>query len=133
MTENNRLPVTVLGIGMMGTALAGAFLNNGNRTIVWDRSANKADSLIAESPLRNSISILRRIRRCQGSTRGCRGYWPPRLHRPRDAAPFERPSKESVPYDLSRRPLSERLERYGSGPSPVTANFDRDAFAAKQP
>ncbi|MGJ7908074.1 NAD(P)-dependent oxidoreductase [Actinopolyspora sp. H202] len=48
MTETNRIPVTVLGLGMMGTALAGAFLNNGNRTIVWNRSADKTDALIAE-------------------------------------------------------------------------------------
>lgn len=38
-------PVTVLGLGAMGTALAGAFLAAGHPTTVWNRSAGRADAL----------------------------------------------------------------------------------------
>ncbi|MDX3455841.1 NAD(P)-binding domain-containing protein [Streptomyces sp. ME02-8801-2C] len=48
MSRNNQSPVTVLGLGMMGAALATAFVRNGNRTTVWNRSANKADALVAQ-------------------------------------------------------------------------------------
>ncbi|MEV4182248.1 NAD(P)-binding domain-containing protein [Streptosporangium canum] len=37
--------VTVLGLGLMGQALAGAFLKNGHATTVWNRSAGKAERL----------------------------------------------------------------------------------------
>ncbi|MFD1146448.1 NAD(P)-dependent oxidoreductase [Saccharothrix hoggarensis] len=40
-------PVTVLGLGMMGGALAGAFLRAGHPTTVWNRTAAKADDLVA--------------------------------------------------------------------------------------
>ncbi|MFJ9028419.1 NAD(P)-dependent oxidoreductase [Streptomyces sp. NPDC102274] len=43
----NRIPVTVLGLGPMGRALAGAFLKNGHPTTVWNRSAGKAGDLVA--------------------------------------------------------------------------------------
>lgn len=39
--------VTVLGLGPMGQALAGAFLDAGFRTTVWNRTASKADALVA--------------------------------------------------------------------------------------
>ncbi|RCV49991.1 NAD(P)-dependent oxidoreductase [Marinitenerispora sediminis] len=39
-------PVTVLGLGPMGTALAGAFLDAGHPTTVWNRSPAKADPLV---------------------------------------------------------------------------------------
>ncbi|WP_433469468.1 NAD(P)-dependent oxidoreductase [Spirillospora sp. CA-128828] len=47
---NNRTdtPVTVLGLGLMGQALAGAFLKAGYPTTVWNRTASKADRLVAE-------------------------------------------------------------------------------------
>lgn len=45
-------PVTVIGLGLMGSALAGAFLANGNPTTVWNRSAEKADSLAAQGARR---------------------------------------------------------------------------------
>ncbi|TDD25232.1 NAD(P)-dependent oxidoreductase [Actinomadura sp. KC06] len=51
MIENRdagRTPVTVLGLGMMGQALAGAFLRDGYPTTVWNRSAKKAEGLVAE-------------------------------------------------------------------------------------
>jgi 3-hydroxyisobutyrate dehydrogenase-like beta-hydroxyacid dehydrogenase len=40
-------PVTVLGLGLMGSALAGAFLRAGHPTTVWNRTAAKADDLVA--------------------------------------------------------------------------------------
>ncbi|MGK5638204.1 NAD(P)-dependent oxidoreductase [Streptomyces sp. URMC 126] len=38
--------VTVLGLGAMGTALAGAFLAAGHRTTVWNRTPGKAAALV---------------------------------------------------------------------------------------
>ncbi|MGW0916883.1 NAD(P)-dependent oxidoreductase [Streptomyces sp. NPDC002784] len=40
-------PVTVLGLGLMGGALAGAFLRAGHSTTVWNRTRAKADDLVA--------------------------------------------------------------------------------------
>ncbi|KOX21004.1 hypothetical protein ADK67_28645 [Saccharothrix sp. NRRL B-16348] len=42
------MAVTVLGLGEMGSALAGAFLDGGQRTTVWNRSPGKADALVAK-------------------------------------------------------------------------------------
>ncbi|GHC47759.1 3-hydroxyisobutyrate dehydrogenase [Streptomyces cinnamoneus] len=39
--------VTVLGLGAMGAALAGAFVDAGHRTTVWNRTRGKADALAA--------------------------------------------------------------------------------------
>ncbi|WP_248927718.1 NAD(P)-dependent oxidoreductase [Paenibacillus hamazuiensis] len=47
----NRVPVTVLGLGPMGRALAGAFLKAGHPTTVWNRSAGKADVLAAQGAM----------------------------------------------------------------------------------
>ncbi|MEU2118669.1 NAD(P)-binding domain-containing protein [Streptomyces sp. NPDC016459] len=51
MTDNNTTasatPVTVLGLGLMGQALADAFLRAGHPTTVWNRTASKADRLVA--------------------------------------------------------------------------------------
>ncbi|MGH2585126.1 MAG: NAD(P)-dependent oxidoreductase [Dehalococcoidia bacterium] len=44
--------VSVIGLGLMGTALADAFLKNGNPTTVWNRSPQKADALVAQGALR---------------------------------------------------------------------------------
>ncbi|MEE1832407.1 NAD(P)-dependent oxidoreductase [Streptomyces sp. SP17KL33] len=41
-------PVTVIGLGLMGQALAGAFLRAGHPTTVWNRTTSKADRLVAE-------------------------------------------------------------------------------------
>ncbi len=41
-------PVTVIGLGLMGQALAAAFLKNGHPTTVWNRSAAKADALVSQ-------------------------------------------------------------------------------------
>ncbi|CAG7627979.1 NAD(P)-dependent oxidoreductase [Paenibacillus allorhizosphaerae] len=46
--SNDRFPVTVLGMGPMGRALAGAFLKNGHPTTVWNRTPGKADRLAAQ-------------------------------------------------------------------------------------
>ncbi|MEU1917677.1 NAD(P)-dependent oxidoreductase [Streptomyces massasporeus] len=48
MDDNTGTPVTVLGLGLMGQALAGAFLKAGHPTTVWNRTAGKADRLVAE-------------------------------------------------------------------------------------
>lgn len=48
MTDKPAAPVTVIGLGLMGQALAGAFLKAGHPTIVWNRTASKADRLVAE-------------------------------------------------------------------------------------
>ncbi|MFC8592924.1 NAD(P)-dependent oxidoreductase [Streptomyces atroolivaceus] len=40
-------PVAVLGLGLMGSALAGAFLRAGHQTTVWNRTTTKADDLVA--------------------------------------------------------------------------------------
>ena len=39
--------VTVLGLGPMGQALAGALLDANHRTTVWNRTESKADALRA--------------------------------------------------------------------------------------
>ncbi|MFJ8045973.1 NAD(P)-dependent oxidoreductase [Kitasatospora sp. NPDC096147] len=48
MADETRTPVTVLGLGLMGTALAAAFVKAGHPTTVWNRSAGKADALVAQ-------------------------------------------------------------------------------------
>lgn len=40
-------PVTVIGLGLMGQALAGAFLDAGHLTTVWNRSAAKCGPAVA--------------------------------------------------------------------------------------
>ncbi|MCK2214318.1 NAD(P)-binding domain-containing protein [Actinomadura sp. ATCC 31491] len=44
---DDRTPVSVIGLGMMGQALAGAFVRAGHPTTVWNRTAGKADQLVA--------------------------------------------------------------------------------------
>ncbi len=45
MTRNDGTPVTVLGLGAMGQALAAALVTAGRPTTVWNRSAGKAQGL----------------------------------------------------------------------------------------
>lgn len=45
---NNATPVSILGLGLMGQALARAFLKAGHPTTVWNRTPAKADQLVAE-------------------------------------------------------------------------------------
>ncbi|GGR33341.1 hypothetical protein GCM10010219_42900 [Streptomyces netropsis] len=39
--------VTVIGLGEMGFALAGAFLDGGHPTTVWNGTSERADPLVA--------------------------------------------------------------------------------------
>ncbi|MFD8564453.1 NAD(P)-dependent oxidoreductase [Streptosporangium canum] len=45
--ETTAPPVTVIGLGPMGRAMAAAFLAAGHPTTVWNRTAGKADELLA--------------------------------------------------------------------------------------
>ncbi|MEU9116543.1 NAD(P)-binding domain-containing protein [Streptomyces sp. NPDC048483] len=44
--------VTVIGLGPMGQAMAAAFLKAGYAVTVWNRTANKADELVAQGAVR---------------------------------------------------------------------------------
>lgn len=48
MNSETATPVTVIGLGLMGRALAGAFLKAGHPTTVWNRTTSKADQLVAD-------------------------------------------------------------------------------------
>lgn len=52
MVGYGRTPVTVVGLGAMGSALAGAFLKAAHPTTVWNRSPEKADPLVAREEVR---------------------------------------------------------------------------------
>lgn len=47
MTTNSDVQVSVLGLGAMGSVLAGALVKAGYTTTVWNRSPGKADGLVA--------------------------------------------------------------------------------------
>ncbi|WP_309097186.1 NAD(P)-binding domain-containing protein [Streptomyces sp.] len=44
--------VTVIGLGPMGRAMAGAYLDAGYRVTVWNRTASRADELVARGAVR---------------------------------------------------------------------------------
>lgn len=46
--SNGKTPVSVLGLGRLGTALAEAFLGGGHPTTVWNRTPAKAEPLAAK-------------------------------------------------------------------------------------
>lgn len=48
--------VTVLGLGAMGQALAGAFLKAGHPTTVWNRTPGKGDDLVASGAVRTATA-----------------------------------------------------------------------------
>ncbi|MFG2446159.1 NAD(P)-dependent oxidoreductase [Nocardia fluminea] len=48
MNNASETSVTVIGLGLMGRSLAGAFLAAGHPTIVWNRTPAKADGLVAQ-------------------------------------------------------------------------------------
>ncbi|MER7078252.1 NAD binding domain of 6-phosphogluconate dehydrogenase [Saccharopolyspora kobensis] len=52
MVNTGPTPVTVIGLGAMGQALATAFLDAGHPTTVWNRTAAKADPLVAKGAVR---------------------------------------------------------------------------------
>ncbi|MFB6890958.1 NAD(P)-dependent oxidoreductase [Kitasatospora sp. NPDC056327] len=45
--ENSKPSVTVIGLGPMGRAMAGAYLDAGYAVTLWNRSAGRADDLVA--------------------------------------------------------------------------------------
>lgn len=47
ISAENKTPVTVIGLGNMGAALAATFLEHGHPTTVWNRSPAKAGPLVA--------------------------------------------------------------------------------------
>jgi 3-hydroxyisobutyrate dehydrogenase-like beta-hydroxyacid dehydrogenase len=49
---SERTAVTVIGLGRMGWALAGAFLDHDVPTTVWNRTTGKADDLMARGAIR---------------------------------------------------------------------------------
>ncbi|MEU5302710.1 NAD(P)-dependent oxidoreductase [Streptomyces noursei] len=51
MNNTTETPVTIIGLGRMGQALASAFLEAGHPTTVWNRTASKADQLVADGAL----------------------------------------------------------------------------------
>uniref|UniRef100_UPI0035CD3D2F 6-phosphogluconate dehydrogenase NAD-binding protein n=1 Tax=Streptomyces viridochromogenes TaxID=1938 RepID=UPI0035CD3D2F len=51
-TNAAQAPVSVIGLGLMGQALAAAFLKAGHPTTVWNRRAAKADQLVSEGATR---------------------------------------------------------------------------------
>ncbi|PGD63562.1 6-phosphogluconate dehydrogenase, partial [Bacillus toyonensis] len=50
----NRKSVTVIGLGPMGQAMAGVFLEQGYSVTVWNRTSSKADQLVARGAIRVS-------------------------------------------------------------------------------
>lgn len=48
MTMNSDVQVSVLGLGAMGSALAGALVKGGYATTVWNRSPGRTDDLVAQ-------------------------------------------------------------------------------------
>ncbi|GAA3387870.1 NAD(P)-dependent oxidoreductase [Streptomyces roseoviridis] len=47
MTGHHRTAVTVVGLGSMGSALAGAFVDAGHPATVWNRTPSKAEPLVS--------------------------------------------------------------------------------------
>jgi 3-hydroxyisobutyrate dehydrogenase-like beta-hydroxyacid dehydrogenase len=47
LLDSDKAEVTVIGLGLMGQALADALLTSGHPTTVWNRSAGKAEHLVA--------------------------------------------------------------------------------------
>ncbi|MFG3408265.1 NAD(P)-dependent oxidoreductase [Streptomyces sp. NPDC048142] len=52
MPEQTKPHVTVLGLGRMGAPIASALLDAGYSTTVWNRTAAKADALVAQGAIR---------------------------------------------------------------------------------
>ncbi|MFH8608358.1 NAD(P)-dependent oxidoreductase [Streptomyces sp. NPDC018029] len=52
LSNQPRPAVAVLGLGSMGQALAGAFLDAGHPTTIWNRSDGKGDGLVARGAVR---------------------------------------------------------------------------------
>lgn len=52
MSGGSRTPVSVVGLGSMGRALAGALVDAGHPTTVWNRTPGKAAPLVAKGAVR---------------------------------------------------------------------------------
>ncbi|MGW5732655.1 MULTISPECIES: NAD(P)-dependent oxidoreductase [Streptomyces] len=50
--QQHKTSVTVIGLGAMGQALAGAFLRAGHPTTIWNRTPGKGDDLVAAGATR---------------------------------------------------------------------------------
>ncbi|MCL7425491.1 NAD(P)-dependent oxidoreductase [Streptomyces sp. YS415] len=55
MTRDAPVPVTVVGLGSMGRALAGAFTDAGHPTSVWNRTPAKAAPLVAKGAVHAQV------------------------------------------------------------------------------
>jgi 3-hydroxyisobutyrate dehydrogenase-like beta-hydroxyacid dehydrogenase len=68
VTESSTEPVTVVGLGAMGTALARAFLATGRPTTVWNRSPEKSAALaggaVPAGTIREAIEASRLVVVC---------------------------------------------------------------------
>lgn len=78
--------VTVIGLGPMGRAMAAALLDRGYAVTVWNRTASRADDLVARGrPSRRAPPTPSRRTRWSSSasrtTRRSMPYWSP-PHRP---------------------------------------------------
>ncbi|MEQ7006104.1 NAD(P)-binding domain-containing protein [Actinopolymorpha sp. B17G11] len=51
MSTDTPSPVTVIGLGPMGRAMAGALLEAGHRVTLWNRTPSRADALVAAGAL----------------------------------------------------------------------------------
>lgn len=54
MAVRDQTPVTVIGLGPMGQAMANVFLDHGHEVTVWNRTNSKADALVAKGATRAS-------------------------------------------------------------------------------
>ncbi|PRX45021.1 3-hydroxyisobutyrate dehydrogenase-like beta-hydroxyacid dehydrogenase [Prauserella shujinwangii] len=52
MNDSTREPVTVIGLGPMGQAMVRVLLGRGHRVTVWNRTAARADAVVAEGAVR---------------------------------------------------------------------------------
>ncbi|HEY4418664.1 MAG TPA: NAD(P)-binding domain-containing protein [Pseudonocardia sp.] len=52
MSENSATPLTMIGLGPMGQAMVRRYLAAGHPTTVWNRTAARADDLVAEGAVR---------------------------------------------------------------------------------
>jgi 3-hydroxyisobutyrate dehydrogenase-like beta-hydroxyacid dehydrogenase len=50
--SENAVPVTLIGLGPMGQAMARQFLGAGHRVTVWNRTPSRADALVADGAAR---------------------------------------------------------------------------------
>jgi 3-hydroxyisobutyrate dehydrogenase-like beta-hydroxyacid dehydrogenase len=52
MSQHDRPPVTVIGLGAMGSRIAEVLLTGGHPTTVWNRTQGRADLLVAQGAVR---------------------------------------------------------------------------------